>query len=310
MEYKNLCKYCKEDCVYRGTDINNGTLECLVLDLKTAAYIRTWPDDEEHYCKLFAVSRKWLDSYPEFNLAEHDEYDSKMNAVIYEKAFAEDQLLFAENVYSSEQYNKTGKTTGEWLALDKDGHQIILLTKGFFFFFFVFKDPPAFESKSDRICYIAENDVYTEGYTYSDFLDIAKGSVDVAEFLFCNVDWQHPETVFDESIREDEIGECSCCGKWYLSYNKSVCDQCGSQTVSLVRVRDQWNIERHRLARIYTSTGSYDTANEFSMLTECINALGSENETTVKKYMDIRNQTSKNNTGIKRIFDDTLQIVK
>lgn len=193
MEYKNLCKYCKEDCVYRGTDINNGTLECLVLDLKTAAYIRTQSDDEEHYCKLFAVSRKWLDSHPEFNLAEHDELESKMNARIYEKAFAADQLLFAENVYSSEQYNKTGKTTGEWLALDKDGYQIILLTKGFLSQGWVFKDPSAFESKSDRICYIAENDVY---------------------------------------------------------------------------------------------------------------------EITIKKYMDIRNQTSKNNTGIKRIFDDTLQVVK
>ena len=310
MENKNLCKHCKEDCVYKGTDSDNGTLECFVLDLKTAAYIRTWPDDEEHYCKLFAVSRKWLDSYPEFNLAEHDEYDSKMNAVIYEKAYAEDQLLFAENVYSSEQYNKTGNTIGEWLALEKDGHQIILLTKGFLNQGWVFKDPSAFKTKSDRICYIAENDAYTEGYTYSDFLDIAKGSEDVAVSLFYTVDWQHPETVFDEGVREGEIGECSCCGKWYLSYNKSVCDECGAQTLSLVRIRDQWNKKRHRLAEIYSSTGSNDAANEFSMLTKCINALGSENETTIKKYMDIRNQTSKNNTDIKRIFDDTLKIVK
>lgn len=129
MENKNLCKYCKEDCVYKGTDSDNGTIKCFVLDLKTAAYIRTRSDDKEHYCRLFAVSRKWLDSYPEFNLAEHDEFDSKMNALIYEKAFTEDQLLFAENVYSSEQYNKTGNTVGEWLALDKDGQQIILLTR-------------------------------------------------------------------------------------------------------------------------------------------------------------------------------------
>lgn len=310
MEYKNLCKYCKEDCVYKGTDSNNVTLNCFVLDLKTSAYLQTRPDDEEHYCKLFAVSRKWLDSHPELNLAEHDEFDSKMNTVIYEKAFAEDQLLFAETVYSSEQYNKTGKTTGEWLALDKEGHQIILLTKGFLSQEWVFKDPSAFESHSDRICYIAENDVYTEDYTYSDFLDIAKGSRDVAVFLFNNVDWQHPETVFDESIREGEIGECSCCGRWYLSYNKSVCDQCGDQTVSLVRVRDQWNIERHKLARIYTSTGSCDAANEFSMLTECVNAIGSENEITIKKYMDIRNRVAEKNRALQRIFDDTLQIVK
>ena len=95
-----------------------------------------------------------------------------------------------------------------------------------------------------------------------------------------------------------------------MSYNKSVCDECGAQTLSLVRIRDQWNKKRHRLAEIYSSTGSNDAANEFSMLTKCINALGSENETTIKKYMDIRNQTSKNNTDIKRIFDDTLKIVK
>ena len=48
----------------------------------------------------------------------------------------------------------------------------------------MFKDPSAFKTKSDRICYIAENDAYTEGYTYSDFLDIAKGSEDVAVSLF------------------------------------------------------------------------------------------------------------------------------
>lgn len=44
-------------------------------------------------------------------------------------------------------------------------------------------------------------------YTAKDFMDIAKGSRDVAEYLHLIVEWQHPETVLDESINDGDIIE-------------------------------------------------------------------------------------------------------
>jgi len=60
---------------------------------------------------------------------------------------------------------------------------------------YCFKDYKAFESKKG-VCYIPE--LTDHKYTYNDFMDIAKGNEELAKTLFDLVDWQHPETLYNE----------------------------------------------------------------------------------------------------------------
>lgn len=68
----------------------------------------------------------------------------------------------------------------------------------------MFKDTAAFEKK-EGVCYIPESG--DDEYTYQDFLEIGMGNEKLAAVLFSLVDWQSPETVFDELLREGEIDE-------------------------------------------------------------------------------------------------------
>lgn len=86
----------------------------------------------------------------------------------------------------------------------------------------------AFKSQNG-VCYVPE--LSDTEYTYDDFLRISKGNTDIAEMLFKTVDWQSPETLYDEWINEDEVNECNNCGKSYLSYDVDICPYCNSPKV-------------------------------------------------------------------------------
>ena len=66
------------------------------------------------------------------------------------------------------------------------------------------KDWDAFKAK-EGICYVPEAGDAT--YTYQDILEIAKGKHGLAVEIFGLCDWQHPETIFDEMFRDEEIDE-------------------------------------------------------------------------------------------------------
>ena len=69
---------------------------------------------------------------------------------------------------------------------------------------FVYKDEEAYLTSKDDVCYIAEND-YPEDeqhYTRTDILRIANGDLKMANTIFYLLDWQHPETVYDELTKE------------------------------------------------------------------------------------------------------------
>jgi len=69
---------------------------------------------------------------------------------------------------------------------------------------FIYKNVEAFNDKKD-VCYIPElNDIR---YTYSDFLDISKGNINLAKIIFEMVDWQSPEILFNELVDSGEIDE-------------------------------------------------------------------------------------------------------
>lgn len=55
--------------------------------------------------------------------------------------------------------------------------------------------------------YVPENADEGEVYTWDDVVDIANGNVRLAQIIVDLCDWQFPETVLDELIREEEVIE-------------------------------------------------------------------------------------------------------
>lgn len=84
------------------------------------------------------------------------------------------------------------KTTGEYI-------------KGFSGQGWVYLDYDAFSHKTNKVCYIPE--LFDTQYTYKDFIKIAKYNKRLAWYLFTTVDWQSPETLFDELLNDGEIDE-------------------------------------------------------------------------------------------------------
>jgi len=66
-------------------------------------------------------------------------------------------------------------------------------------------DYDAFVNKTDEVCYIPE--LFDTRYTYVDFIKIAKSNEKLAWYLFTTVDWQSPETLFNDLVLDDEIDE-------------------------------------------------------------------------------------------------------
>lgn len=66
------------------------------------------------------------------------------------------------------------------------------------------KNTKAFESKIG-ICYIPE--ASDQAYTYFDIAAITGDNHETTERVFQLCEWQHPETVFEEGVREGEWTE-------------------------------------------------------------------------------------------------------
>lgn len=85
--------------------------------------------------------------------------------------------------------------------------------KEFFGQGFIYKNDEAFRRSMDRVCYIPEysrlsyfdeetNEDVEYGahtkYTRRDFIKLCNGNEKLAEMLFDDVDWQHPESLLEE----------------------------------------------------------------------------------------------------------------
>lgn len=86
------------------------------------------------------------------------------------------------------------------IKLDIDG-ELLDVTRGGTEQGFVYKNKWAFYSHSDEICYIPE--LGDEPYRYQDFLELCEFQ-EFAEDVFDAVDWQFPETYWDE-MDYDEV---------------------------------------------------------------------------------------------------------
>lgn len=89
------------------------------------------------------------------------------------------------------------------IELDIDG-ELLSVARGGTEQGFVYKNEWAFYSHSTDICYIPE--LGDEPYRYQDFLELCKFQ-EFAEDVFQTVDWQFPETYWDELNDDEEFME-------------------------------------------------------------------------------------------------------
>lgn len=109
--------------------------------------------------------------------------------------------------------------------VDESG-EILELKREYYGQGWIFKDLDAFRDRHSP-CYVPE--ISDSVYTGQDFLDLCNGQADIAEMIFCSVDWQHPETYLDEQFREGELDVCDSCGKIFESYGVDKCPYCGAE---------------------------------------------------------------------------------
>lgn len=92
---------------------------------------------------------------------------------------------------------------------------------------YIVKDEEAYLNCPDQVCYVPE--LFDEGYTRQDFLDMCNGQEEMADMLFEMVDWQSPETLKSELLDMQEIGFCPACKKLYfMAGDEKPCPVCGA----------------------------------------------------------------------------------
>lgn len=112
---------------------------------------------------------------------------------------------------------------------DEDGN-ILKLRRQYFRQGYIFKDEDAYKNRKNAPCYVPE--MSDTVYTGKDFLRMCNGQQDFADELFGAVDWQHPETLLDEWLRDGEWACCSRCGTLVDcgdGCNDKKCPNCGKE---------------------------------------------------------------------------------
>lgn len=78
------------------------------------------------------------------------------------------------------------------------------------------KDSAIFVQTLHQICYIPENaESDKDKYSRSRILALVHGDHSLCRQLFDTLDWQFPETLIDENLRDGLWGECEACGRYY-----------------------------------------------------------------------------------------------
>ena len=111
--------------------------------------------------------------------------------------------------------------------IDQDGN-IAELQREFFGQGWIFKDWEAFQNHPDAPCYVPE--LSDTVYTAEDFLCICNGQRELADQLFNGVDWQHPDSLMEEWMRNNEWVKCPNCGRLVNNgdgSNDRNCPACG-----------------------------------------------------------------------------------
>lgn len=120
------------------------------------------------------------------------------------------------------------QTIGKYYGVDENGDH--LFERGNSEQGYVFKSYENYYSDLNKVCYIPE--LTDTAYTHQDFLDICNEQEEIAENIFLSVDWQHPETYYQDMFNHGELAYCEDCDKVFWCYGKKCCDHCGSKNFS------------------------------------------------------------------------------
>lgn len=93
--------------------------------------------------------------------------------------------------------------------IDQNGN-ILELVREYYGQGMIFKDWGAYQNRPEAPCYVPE--LSDTVYSRNDFLRICNGQEDLAEQLFEGCDWQHPESLFEDWVVNDEWFVCKKCG--------------------------------------------------------------------------------------------------
>ena len=92
----------------------------------------------------------------------------------------------------------------------------------------IFKDEDAYKNRKDETCYVPE--LSDNQYSANDILGICGGRQDLADEMFAELDWQHPESLLEDWMVNDELVRCESCG-YLIDYGDGTgdkkCPKCG-----------------------------------------------------------------------------------
>jgi hypothetical protein len=134
---------------------------------------------------------------------------------------------FTDDEYDSLTFETVGKQylkVGQYTPATDEAEAII--ERGFYGQGYIFKDEEAYNISLDKPCYIPE--LSDAVYTHQNFLDLMDGQETLARDLFNRVDWQHPETLFEEDYINGEYDYCPVCGRMFACYDETECPHCHS----------------------------------------------------------------------------------
>lgn len=84
-------------------------------------------------------------------------------------------------------------------------------------------DVDAYKNSMHEICYIPENaESEADEYSHSRLLALVHGDSNLCDQLFSILEWQFPETLIDENLRDGLWGECEACGRYYDTKDEEV----------------------------------------------------------------------------------------
>ena len=96
----------------------------------------------------------------------------------------------------------------------------------------IFKDEEEYRLHKGQPCYSPE--LSDSVYTGNDFLELCNCQQEFADELFDGVDWQHPESLMEDWLVNNEWAICEGCGKlinYGDGYNDNKCLNCGKEII-------------------------------------------------------------------------------
>ena len=93
----------------------------------------------------------------------------------------------------------------------------------------IFKNEDAFQNRPDDVCYIPE--LSDTKYTRNSILELLAGDKELAETMFEELDWQHPESLLEDWKVNGEVAWCQYCKKYVQVYDEEIekCPVCGAE---------------------------------------------------------------------------------